>query len=132
MASIRFDATWLDALDRFVDDLHDHVYSKAQIVSQSIHDDLVRKAQSRPEWAGMSDHMDIWTNPNGTVSFGIRTPDFVSEAFAAEYGDREQPPSPLFRETYANAQSIADEALRLPSERHVPIHAESAVKRNTK
>jgi len=59
---------------------------------------LRQQAQQDPRWASFAHEMGMWANDQGNISFGVR-PDspHAEDAFAAEYGDAEHPPSPLIR-----------------------------------
>ena len=56
---------------------------------------LRQQAQQDPRWASFAHEMGMWANDQGNISFGVR-PDspHAEDAFAAEYGDAEHPPSP--------------------------------------
>lgn len=131
MASIHFDASWLDAMDQFVDDLHDHVYNRVHDIASTMQESLVEDAKKQERWSSLSEHIDLW-DEHGFLHLGVRNKDFVSEAFEAEYGDREIPPSPLLRPFAQNAQALVNNKMRGVHNQRVPIHAAPAVRRNAR
>lgn len=61
-----------------------------------LHERVVAKATQDPQWTTMADQIEVWS-ADGQLIVGIRNDEFVSQAFAIEYGDEVRPPSPLFR-----------------------------------
>jgi hypothetical protein len=96
MASIRIDASWLDALDRHVNGMYDDILSVYAEVADELHERIVDRARNHPKWNEYADRIESW-DENGHLAIGIQNPEYVSEAFALEYGDESAPPAPLFR-----------------------------------
>ena len=63
-------------------------------------------ARSNPRWIGLADNIDTWDEED-RFWIGVRGPNFVSEAFAAEYGTDDYPPAPLFRLNDAAARAAS-------------------------
>lgn len=85
------------------------VEEAAQIVRQDILDDVHRRAAENPRWVGVADYIDTW-DENDMFWVGVREPAFVSEAFAAEYGTEDYPPSPILRTTDDAAREARNKA----------------------
>jgi hypothetical protein len=87
----------------------------AQKASAFLHERVVAKARLDPEWEPLADHIETWSQ-DGQLMVGVRHQDFVSQAFALEYGDEVRPPAPLFRtltEDMREATQVADEHMNV-------------------
>lgn len=87
----------------------------AEKASAFLHERVVAKARMDPEWAGLADNIEVWS-ADGHLVVGVRHQDFVSQAFALEYGDEVRPPNPLFRSLdgeMREASQVADEHMNL-------------------
>lgn len=86
-----------------IDDFGDNVVALEEartdfwnLVSEHLLDSVQMVARSNPRWAGLADNIDVW-DEGGRLVLGVNSSEFVSEAFAAEYGADEYPPNPLIR-----------------------------------
>ena len=84
----------------------DQAYGVARSVVQT---EVTRRAQASPRWVKVADEIDTW-DENDRMWIGVRSPQFVSEAFAAEYGTEEYPPDPLLRTLDAVGRIAAQRA----------------------
>jgi hypothetical protein len=66
------------------------------IARTTIQTEVMRRAEASPRWVKVADEIDTW-DENDRFWIGIRSSEFVSEAFAAEYGTEDYPPDPLMR-----------------------------------
>lgn len=105
MASFSIPADFYKTLSQHVDRLSRAAEGAAAVGQQVIVDEAHRMAQSSPRWIGVADYIDTWTE-NDRLWIGVRAPQFVSEAFAAEYGIDEWPPVPVMR-TLDSASRLA-------------------------
>lgn len=61
-----------------------------------VYTEVMKRAHASPRWVHVADFLDTW-DENDRYWIGVRSPEFVSEAFAAEYGTDMYPPEPLMR-----------------------------------
>ena len=78
------------------------------VVRDVLFTEVMRRARADPRWVGVADFIDAW-DENDRFVVGVRDDEMVSQAFAAEYGTEDYPPSPLLR--------TMDEAMRMASAR---------------
>lgn len=76
--------------------LQEQAQKAAVQASTFLHERVVAKARMDPQWASLADNIEVWSQ-DGKLVVGVRDNAFVSQAFALEYGDEVQPPTPLFR-----------------------------------
>jgi len=65
-------------------------------VKDVVYTEVMRRAEASPRWVKVADFIDAWDDED-RFWVGVRSPDFVSEAFASEYGTDEYPPDPILR-----------------------------------
>ena len=95
-AGFRIDASWLDALDRYVEGLQASTIEAADAAVEDIHQSVISYAKTKPAWVGIADNIQRWSQ-DGTIVVGVQGDDMVSQAMALEYGDMTNPPDSLFR-----------------------------------
>lgn len=78
------------------------------IARDVLYTEVMRRAQADPRWVGVADFIEAW-DENDRYVIGVTNTEYVSQAFAAEYGTEDYPPSPLMR--------TMDEAVRMASSR---------------
>ena len=109
MAGFQISADLVRALEHQVE-LYGEVANDAyHIAAEVVYDETMRRAQASPRWVHVADNIDVW-DENDRMWIGVRSPEMVSEAYAAEYGTDEYPPDPLFRtldDTIRNASMRA-------------------------
>lgn len=69
-----------------------------------LHERTVARARLNPDWEPLADHIEVWSR-DGLLEIGVRDEEFVSQAFALEYGDEVRPPQPLFRTMNADMRA---------------------------
>ena len=79
------------------------------IIQNHLFDVVQQQAKADPRWIGVADSIHTW-DENDRFWIGVDDPEFVSEAFAAEYGTDEYPPSPIFRTLGAETRNAAAKA----------------------
>lgn len=78
-------------------ELYGNIVDEARgIAHDVVATETMRRAKASPRWVHVADFIDTW-DENDRYWIGVRGPEMVSEAFAAEYGTDEYPPDPLFR-----------------------------------
>lgn len=85
------------------DRLQREATAAADVGSEYLHERTLARARLNPEWEPLADHIEIWSN-DGLLEIGVREEEFVSQAFALEYGDEVRPPQPLFRTMSSDIQ----------------------------
>lgn len=103
----RIDAAWLDALDQYVDGLQADTTEAAQVSAQYLYEEVVDQAREHPEWVNLADNIDVWSQ-DGKMVIGVQDNAVLSQAFALEYGDENQPPTPLFRKAKGLVPRVED------------------------
>jgi len=83
-------------LQAYTERLQSESIAAAEKATQFLHERVVARAKSVPEWSGLADNIEVWSQ-DGQLVIGFNDEDFASQAFAIEYGDEVRPPSPLFR-----------------------------------
>lgn len=86
---------------------------------EAVYSEVIRRANASERWVGLADYIDAW-DENDRFWIGVRGIEFVSEAFAAEYGTEEYPPDPLMRtvdslarhEVLVGSSTVGSTALR--------------------
>jgi hypothetical protein len=100
----RIEASWLDAVDRYVHGLQQDVMEAADAAVNSFHENFVDYAKSKPNWVGLADELQVWSE-DGRLVVGLQGNEMVSQAEYLEYGDVDNAPDSLFRT--ANGVSMA-------------------------
>jgi hypothetical protein len=97
---------------RYTNHLQRSMTEADRIAQEEMHRLTVERAREMEDWSSLSDEIHTWSQ-DGMLIVGVRHLDFVSDAFALEYGDEVTPPSPLFRtvgpDIAAAAQAASDE-----------------------
>ena len=70
--------------------------------------ETMKRANASPRWVHVADFIDTW-DENDRMYIGVREPQMISEAQAAEYGTEGYPPDPIMR--------TMDEAARVAAAR---------------
>jgi hypothetical protein len=73
-----------------------------------LYTEVMRRAHADPRWVGVADYIEEW-DENDRYYIGVTDTEYVSQAFAAEYGTEDYPPAPLLRNM--------DDAVRMASMR---------------
>jgi len=102
----------LDDLGRLVRSYQEEAVNAGRVGREAARDAVSDLAKQHPRWIGLADYIDTWDAEGDRFWVGVRGPQFVSEAFAAEYGTDEYPPAPLLRlnDAAARAASAASSA----------------------
>ena len=95
---------WLSALRRNAWS----VEKQAEVGALKAEEELLKRVKGRamatPRWSELSDNIELWSQ-DGRLIIGVRDQEFQSQAFALEYGDEINPPSPLLRTLQADVQA---------------------------
>lgn len=90
--------------DSVVQALRGYVADAAALVEEAVtaeQEDMVARQRSRatddPRWSGLSEQVNSWEDQDGNFAVGVDNPDAVSQAGMLEFGDMNNPPSPLIR-----------------------------------
>ena len=65
-------------------------------VRDVVQTETMKRANASPRWVHVADYIDTW-DENDRYWIGVRQPEFISEAQAAEYGTEGYPPDPILR-----------------------------------
>lgn len=109
MAGFEIPADLVRALEAQVLEYGQAAQEAYGIARTTVQTEVMRQAKASPRWVKVADEIDTW-DENDRFWVGVRTPEFVSEAFAAEYGTEEYPPDPLVRTLDATARVAAHRA----------------------
>jgi hypothetical protein len=96
MADISIAPSFTEQLHQYLDGLQEEAIQAAAKAAMFLHRSAVERAKRDPAWASMADKIEVWAE-DGHLVIGVRDEEYVSQAFALEYGDERRPPSPLFR-----------------------------------
>ena len=110
MAQAGISQNWLNNLTRYANGLQQEAQADAEENIRQLHESVVEKARQTPGWERLADHIEVWSQ-DGQLHVGIRNQEFVSEAWAMEYGDEQHAPNPLFR-TLTDQVSLVNENAR--------------------
>lgn len=110
MASFQLSYATARGIDEFYSDLMVRAEEYSYGVQEAVLDEAKTRAQSSERWSGLVDEIDTWTEYD-RFWVGVRGVEYVSDAFAAEYGTESYPPEPLLR--------TLDEAYSSASKRHM-------------
>ena len=108
----RIGASWLDALDNYVEGLQNDAVAAVVDTAGFLQNAIVGNAMQKPEWVNLADNIQSWSE-DGMLHIGLQDQAMVSSAFALEYGDVDNAPSPLFR----TVDNITQEARRRMGDR---------------
>lgn len=118
MAGFEISSSMLNGLEDLIEDYGVAISEAEELAKNYLLDATQRAAEADPRWVRLADYIDTW-DENDRFWIGIREPQYVSEAFAAEYGTADYPPAPILRtldaaarEASLNATSYLD--VRLP------------------
>lgn len=106
MAEISIGADYLAALDQYLTGLYQVSDEAGQKAAGYLHEQTVMLARQKEGWRDIADQIEVWSN-DGMLVVGVRDQEYVSEAFALEYGDEVTPPDPLFRTMQPMAEGIS-------------------------
>lgn len=106
MAGFAFPADTVSALERRLQGMIVAGEAARTAVRREVYDEAVSRAQTSTRWADLAEHLEVW-DENDRFWVGVRSPQFVSEAFAAEYGTEEYPPEPILRQLDGAARLAA-------------------------
>ena len=109
MAGFEISADLMRALEAKLLEYGEAAEEAYGIARNTIETEVLRRSQASPRWVKVADEIDTW-DENDRFWVGVRSPEFVSEAFAAEYGTDEYPPDPLMRTLDATARIAAHRA----------------------
>ena len=108
MAAVTIPVEMIRALERRVA-LFSETSMEAQGVARDVlYTEVMRRANADPRWVGVADYIEAWDEHDRYI-IGVTDEQYVSQAFAAEYGTEDYPPSPLFR--------TMDDAIRMAAMR---------------
>lgn len=110
MAQVGISQNWLNNLTRYANGLQQQAQFEAEQNMRQLHEAAVARARETPGWERLADHIEVWSQ-DGKLHVGIRKQEFISEAWAMEYGDEQHAPSPLFR-TLTDQVSLINENAR--------------------
>lgn len=78
----------------------EHVSQEALVAAHEAMTDVVadykREAAASVAWAPLASNIESWSQ-DGRLVVGVQNPEHTNEAQAAELGDQDNPPAPLFR-----------------------------------
>jgi hypothetical protein len=107
MAEIVFPSTLTDQLNAYGQRLQEEAQVAADRATSFLHERVVAKARMHPQWTSLADNIEVWSQ-DGRLIVGVRDEEFVSQAFALEYGDEVRPPTPLFRTLTEDVRAASD------------------------
>ena len=96
MAGFEFSSDLMRQLNQTVSEYTDAASEAQRIAQETILQSVRETAKESPRWRDLADYVDTW-DENDRFWIGIRGPEYVSEAFAVEYGTDEYPPEPIMR-----------------------------------
>ena len=96
MATIDFRADLLRALELRLEMYASATEEGIEMVQDVVKTETMRRANASPRWVHVADYIDTW-DENDRYWIGVREPQMISVAQAAEYGTDEYPPDPLLR-----------------------------------
>lgn len=96
MADVHIGGEWLDALERYVEGLQATTELAGSRAATYLQEQATTTANQDDRWAAISQAIEVWSQ-DGQLVVGVDSAEFESQAFALEYGDGEEGPSPLFR-----------------------------------
>lgn len=96
MAGFAVDASQLMQLEDRLMDVARAQQEAQGVFAHQLVSNIQAAAERSPRWIGVIENIDTW-DENDRRWIGVRGPEFVSQAFDAEYGTDEYPPSPLLR-----------------------------------
>ena len=106
MAEIAIGADFHAALDQYLKGLAQVTEEAGQRATEYLYDQTVTRAREDDEWSAVADHIEVWSQ-DGRLTVGVRDQEFVSEAWALEYGDEVRTPNSLFRTMQPTAEGMS-------------------------
>jgi hypothetical protein len=113
MARVGISQQWLDNLTRHLNGVHADTMERATSSVLDFEAQVRAKARQTPGWSELADEISVWSE-DGMLWVGVNNERFASEAWALEYGDRDNAPNSLLRTltdqvrlTNENAQTAA-------------------------
>jgi hypothetical protein len=94
-------------LAAYTERLQQESQAAADKAATFLHERVVAKARQDPQWMSLADNIEVWSQ-DGQLVIGVRDTEFVSQAFALEYGDEVRPPTPLFRTLSEDMREAGD------------------------
>lgn len=104
MVRIEWPSSLTEQLFAYTERLQHEAIVAADKATTYIYERTVARARLDPAWNPLADNIEVWS-ADGQLVVGVRDEAQVSEAFALEYGDEVQPPSPLFRSMSADIRA---------------------------
>lgn len=80
-------------------------------------EDLRSRASQHHQWSGLADHIEAWEE-DGQPFVGVRHPEHAERALNAEYGFKDTPPAPIFRNA-GQSERKASEAMASVYRKHL-------------
>jgi hypothetical protein len=96
VAGFEISADLMRALEARLQEYGEATTEAYGVAREVVQTEVMRRAHASPRWVHVADNIDTW-DENDRYWIGVRSPEFVSEAFAAEYGTEGYPPTPLMR-----------------------------------
>ena len=96
MAEVSIAPTFMEQVYQYIDGLQEEAIEAAAKAAMFLHRSAVERARRDPAWVSLADKIEVWAE-DGQLVIGVRDEEFVSQAFALEYGDEHRPPNSLFR-----------------------------------
>ena len=107
MASIEIGAGWVDALERYVEGLQEGAIFAAEEATAFFQERVQEMARADEDWTNLADNIELWSE-DGHLVIGLQDQMYASQATLLEYGDKDQPPHPLFRTLTSAARDASD------------------------
>lgn len=96
MADVHIGGEWLDALERYVTGLQATTRLAGSRAAAYLQEQTVATAGQNDRWADLAEEISVWSQ-DGQLVVGVANDAFTSQAWALEYGEGGESPSPLFR-----------------------------------
>src|SRR4051812_42892640 len=96
MARAGISQGWLNNLTRYLNGLHAEAIQRAESSVRFFENEVREKARHTPGWTDLADEINVWSQ-DGRLWIGINNDRFTSEAWALEYGDKDNTPNSMFR-----------------------------------
>ena len=97
MAGFSLPADVMRAFQSHYGSLQARLLEAQENIQQDVLAEAKSKAVQSDRWAEMVDQIEVWSEFD-RFWVGVRSPQFISQAFAAEYGTDEYPPEPILRQ----------------------------------
>lgn len=106
MAEFRLGSDLMRALELRIQMYGEVLEGVAGIQRDVVMTEVMKRAKASPRWVHVADFIDTW-DENDRMWIGVREPQMISEAHAAEYGTEGYPPDPVMR-TMDEAARVAN------------------------